>query len=150
MSHTELPVVDYSDGRTKQSFKDSCDINYILRKAQRAGGLSHLQTYQGEYGDFSEFDFFDAQVKLARAKEIFHALPFEIKKEFNQDPAAFFAFANDPANNGRLGELFPVLAEPGRQFPDVAQGPPSEPGPPEAAPGGPAGATENPSEGSSS
>lgn len=129
---------DYSDGRTKQSFKKSVDINFILRKAQRAGGLSHLATYQGEYGDFSDFDFLDVQVKLARAREIFDALPSELRKEFNQSPAAFFEFANDPENAGRLEELFPILAQPGRQFPAAGGQAPSEPpgagGPPNNTP----------------
>ena len=33
MSMIELKEKDYSDGRTKQAFKDSCDINKILKKA---------------------------------------------------------------------------------------------------------------------
>lgn len=110
-----LPIVppDYSDGRTKQSFKDSCDINKILAKAQVAGSLSHFQKHGAFYGDFADFDFLDAQVRLARGKEIFAELPSEVRREFDQDPAKFFAFANDPANAGKLVDLIPGIAKPG-------------------------------------
>lgn len=113
------PDKDYSDGKTKQSFKESCDINNLLLRAQRAGGLNHLETFAGEYGDFSDFDFVDAHIKMARAKEIFDHLPINIKKEFNQDPGQFFAFANDPGNAERLGQLFSELAKPGYQLKDI-------------------------------
>lgn len=113
---------DYSDGRTKQAYKDQCDVNRIMARAERAGGLAHLVRHGAQYGDFAGFDFMDAQLKLARAKEIFEELPAKIKKEFNNNAGAFFEFANDPDNAGRLEEIFPVLAEPGRQLPDVTGG----------------------------
>ncbi len=110
----------YNDGRTKQSFKDETDINKILSRAQKAGTLSHLQKYEGTYGDFADFDFFEAQIKMTRGREVFDALPSEIRMEFAQSPAAFFAYANDPENKDRLRELLPGLAMPGRQNLDVS------------------------------
>ena len=78
---TQIPK-DYSDGRTKQSFKDATDINKLLKKAQRTGTLSHLEKFQGQYGDFSDFDFLEAQNNLARGKQIFEQLPSEVRREF--------------------------------------------------------------------
>lgn len=132
MSYIPIPDKDYSDGRTKQSFKESCDINNILRRAQRAGALSHIQQFGGEYADFSDFDFLEAHIKLARAKEIFDHLPHTVKSEFHQSPAAFFEFANNPDNRDRLSELFPVLANPGVQLPVIGDLVPA----PEPVPGG--------------
>ena len=43
---------DFSESRTKQSFKDSTDINKIIRKAQKVGSLSHLVRHGAHYGDF--------------------------------------------------------------------------------------------------
>ena len=44
---------EYKDGRTKQSFKDQCDINKILKRAQVKGGLAHVQKYpEAVYGEF--------------------------------------------------------------------------------------------------
>lgn len=106
---------------TKQSFRDSTDINKILAKAQVTGTVSHITKHQGEYGDFAEFDFLQAQINIARGREIFDALPSEIRTEFNQSPSEFFEFVNDPENRDRLEEVLPALAEPGRQNIDVSR-----------------------------
>lgn len=116
MSMLPIKPKDYSDGRTKQSFKDSCDINKILKKAQVTGTVSHLAKHGAQYGDFADFDFFDAQLKIAKGKSIFEALPSEIRREFDQDPGAFFEYVNDPANVDRLPELLPGIAIPGNQI----------------------------------
>lgn len=108
-------VKKYDDGRTKQSFKDSTDINKLLSRAQREGTLSHLQKHEAVYGDFSDFDFLEAQRMLARGKSIFDELPSEVRREFNQDPREFFAFVNDPKNKDKLKDALPELAAPGRQ-----------------------------------
>ncbi len=113
MSMLENKPKKYNDGRTKQSFKDTCDINRILKKAQKSGAISHLAKHGAQYGDFSDFNFMEAQVQLAKAKEIFDDLPSEIRREFDQDPAQFFEYANDPENVERLETLLPALAEPG-------------------------------------
>lgn len=116
---------------TKQSFKDECDINKILARAQKTGTLSHLSKYQAQYGDFADYDFFEHQRMLTRGREIMDELPSEIRSEFHNDPRAFFAYVNDPANVDRLGELLPALAAPGRQLLNVrdrgASAPASEP-----------------------
>lgn len=113
-------AIEYTDGRTKQSFKDETDINIILRRAQKAGTLSHLEKYQGVYADFSDFDFMEAQINLTRGREVFDALPSEIRKEFSNSPAAFFGYVNDPANADDLRKKLPGLAAPGRQNIDVS------------------------------
>jgi len=105
----------YTDGRTKQSFKDETDINKLLQRAQKTGTISHLSKYEGVYGDFANFDFFEAQIQLAKGREVFDALPSEIRDEFRQSPADFFEYVNDPANKDRLGTLLPDLAAPGKQ-----------------------------------
>ena len=112
----------YDDGRTDQGFKGSTDINRLLAKAARSGTLSHLEQYQGNYGDFSGFDFMDVQNKIARGTQIFQALPAEVRREFNQSPQEFFEFATDPNNRDRLGELLPELAKPGTQMPNMRAG----------------------------
>lgn len=113
MSMISQEPKDYSDGRTKQSFKDACDINKILKKAQVTGTVSHLAKHGPQYADFANFDFFETQLKIAQGKSIFEALPSEVRREFDQDPGAFFEYVNDPANVDRLAELLPGIAKPG-------------------------------------
>lgn len=110
----------FDDGRTKQAFKDDADINKILYRAQKQGTLSHLQKYETSYGDFADFDFETAQDRLLAGRAVFSDLPSEIRAEFNNNPAKFFEFVNDPANADRLPEVLPDLAKPGRQNIDVS------------------------------
>lgn len=118
----------YDDGLTKQSFADETDINKLLQRAQKTGTLSHLEKFEGQYGDFSDFDFFENQLTLVRGREMFDELPSELRREFQNQPGEFFAYVNNPANAGRLRELLPALAEPGRQHLDVSgRTPPDDP-----------------------
>ncbi len=129
MSMLEIEEIVYDDGRTKQSFKDSTDINKLLAKAQTQGSLSHLMKYpEAMYGEFDgQFDLLTAQHHLAKAKVIFDNLPSEVRREFGNKPLEFVNFANDPENRGRLRELLPELAEPGNYFPNpVSRNEPTE------------------------
>jgi len=118
----------YEDGRTKQAFKDETDITKILHRAQKAGTLSHLQKYEGRYGDFADFDFFEATLQLTKGREIFDALPSELRMEFQQSPAQFFEYVNDPKNIDELRKKLPGLAMPGRQNIDLSgKIPPNDP-----------------------
>ncbi len=110
----------YEDGRTKQSFKDDTDINKIMARFDRTGTISHMSKYEGVYADFSDFDFQVQTQRLTRGREIFDALPAELRREFGQSPAAFFAYVNDPANAADLAQKLPALAEPGQQLPGEA------------------------------
>ncbi len=109
-------VKKYTDGRTKQSFRDECDINLIMQRAAKGGTISHLAKYEGVYADFSDFDFFEHTQKLTQGREVFDDLPAEIRREFGQSPAAFFAYVNDPANINDLAKKLPGLARPGNQL----------------------------------
>lgn len=124
MEFSESEVRTYLDGRTKQSFKDETDITKILSKFQVAGAISHLAKYEAQYGDFAEFDFLETQNMLNRGNNMFAALPSEVRREFEQDPARFFKFVNDPANNERVNELLPGIANPGDYFVDVSSSTP--------------------------
>ncbi len=109
---------EYTDGRTKQSFKDSTDINKLLAKAAKGESITHLAKYGAVYGDFSDMpDLLEARRRLAIGQEIFSELPGEIRREFNQSPAAFFAFVNDPTHKDDLARLIPGLVERGTQLP---------------------------------
>ncbi len=109
-------VKKYTDGRTKQSFRDECDINLIMQRAAQGGTISHLTKYEGVYADFSDFDFREHETKMAEGETIFAALPAEIRREFAQSPQAFFDYVNDPANADDLRKKLPALAKPGTQL----------------------------------
>ncbi len=111
------PAKLYEDGRTLQCHKDECDISKIMARFQVNGTISHVNKYEGVYADFSDFDFSEQTQMLTKGREIFDALPSEVRDEFRQDPQAFFNFVNDPANAEDLLEKLPALAAPGDQLP---------------------------------
>lgn len=118
---------DYSDGRTKQAYKDDADISKILARAARGDAISHLAKYGATYGDFTDVDdLLSAHARLERGKKIFSELPGEIRREFANDVGRFFAYVNDPENAPRLGELLPGLTKPGNQLPQVVRTPATE------------------------
>lgn len=102
----------YKDGRTKQSFKDETDVNQIIAKHTRMGTLSHLEQWGGQYGDWSDFDFQDAQNQIANANSMFETLPAAVRSQFHNDPARFLEFVNDPDNADDLATKLPELAAP--------------------------------------
>jgi len=131
MSMIPIEAKDYSDGRTKQSFAESTDINKILKKAQKAGTLSHLVKHGAHYGDFSDVpDLLTAHERIKAGQAIYDDLPSELRKEF-PDQFAFFEYVNDPNNLVPVDPDDPTkgvqlepgllqrLAEPGRQVPAV-------------------------------
>jgi len=84
---------------TKQSMRDECDINVIMRGFERTGLATHVNERQGEYGDFSRgFDFHDAMNRVRGATEMFMTLPSKIRANFRHDPGYFLEFVSDPAN----------------------------------------------------
>ncbi len=103
---------DYSDGRTKQSFKDETDVNQIIAKHTRMGTLSHLEQWGGQYGDWSDFNFHDAQNQIANANSMFEQLPAAVKNQFANSPEKFLEYVNDPENSSDLAEKLPELAAP--------------------------------------
>ncbi len=114
------PDIVYDDGRTKQCYKDECDIDKIMTRFNVTGTISHLAKHEGAYADFSDFDFHEQTNMLTRGREIFDALPAELRQEFGQSPAKFFAYVNDPKNVDELRKKLPALAKPGQQLPRVA------------------------------
>jgi len=107
---TKPEHMDYSDGRTKQSFKDETDVNNIIAKHTRMGTLSHLEQWGGQYGDWSNFDFQEAQNQIANANTMFEQLPSAVRKRFANSPEKFLEYVNNPENSEDLATKLPELA----------------------------------------
>jgi len=96
--------------RTKQSFKDECDINLIMKRFKRVMNADFLQKFNGfvggQFGDFSEVtDYRSALDQVRQAQGVFEALPAIVRKRFNNDPALFLDFCHDPKNSDELVTL---------------------------------------------
>ncbi len=91
--------------RTKQSFRDECDINHILRQFNVTGQLP-TGSVQPQYGDFSGItDYQSALNAVMAAQDSFLQLPAKVRAKFDNDPALFVEFASDEANRDEMKAL---------------------------------------------
>lgn len=111
-----------SPSRTKQSFKDECDINKIMRRYVVHGVLPQ-GVGVAKYGDFSEAGtYLEAQNIIIKARAQFSSLPSKVRERFRNDPAEFLKFVQDKGNAEEAQQLG-LLREELRQGPnpDVKQ-----------------------------
>jgi len=101
-------------GRTKQSFKDECDINTIMRRYQATGELPNINTLEPQYLDATGFDYQEHQNFIAGANSMFHQLPSAVRTRFGNSPAEFLDFCSHEKNRPELAEmgLLRPIAEP--------------------------------------
>lgn len=120
-----------SPSLTKQSFKDECDVNQILRRWRRSGELTHLEERSPTYGDFSNAtDYLTATLAVQAAQADFDALSARIRKRMNNDPAELLEFVADPKNREEAIELG-LIEKPASEPPpaETPADPPPEPPP---------------------
>lgn len=87
---------------TQQSDAKDCDINIIMKRYGVTGQLPQV-TVQPMYGDFTDVtDYREAVERIKAADTLFAQIPAKVRKEFDNNPAKFFAFANDPKNADEL------------------------------------------------
>jgi len=94
-----------AQGRTKQSFKNECDINTIMAKYQATGQLPQLNLGNPQYEDTTGYDFQAAAELVASAKSMFHELPSSVRQRFENSPAQFLNFTSNPNNRQELAEM---------------------------------------------
>lgn len=91
--------------RTKQSFKEECDINNIVRRSEKTGILPQA-TRQAIYGEFDDAGtYYDAMLVVVRAREQFENLPARVRARFANSPENFLEFVENPANAEELIKL---------------------------------------------
>lgn len=125
--HTGLRCV--SPSRTVQEQRDEADINTIVRMFGVTGRLP-AAVRPPTYGDFSGAGDYQTALGLIEAADAaFMTLPATVRSTFQNDPAAFVAFCDDPANVPQLREW--GMALPAPQEP--VEPPPAPPATPPAA-----------------
>jgi len=90
----------------KQSFKEECDINNILKKYEKTGVLPDMIRNNPQYGDFSNVGTYqDAFMVVQKAHEQFNALDARVRDRFQNDPAQFLEFTSDARNLPEMEKL---------------------------------------------
>lgn len=91
---------------TKQSMKDECDINNVLKRYETTGVLPDYIKENPQYGDFSDVGTFqEAMDTINRSMEQFNMLSAKVRDRFANDPVKFLAFVNDAQNIDEMVSL---------------------------------------------
>lgn len=127
------------EGRTHQSFKDESNINLIMAKYAKTGLLDHLNTHQGDYGNFIGYaDYHTSMNQIKEAEAAFATIPSKIREKFANDAGQFLTFVQNPDNFDEMVEMGLAHAEPKEPAetlstpvdtkpPKTAEKPPEEP-----------------------
>lgn len=90
------------DTPVQQQFKAECDINTLMKKYQQSG-LIPQNVKPPFYGDFTDVpDYQKAMNIVNEAQSLFSSMSSDIRKRFDNDPAKFLEFCNDPENGEEL------------------------------------------------
>lgn len=107
-------TVDKTPSLTKQSFKDSTDINQIMARAKATGllGTPNLQPREPMFGDFTDGSSYHEQCnKIHDAQDAFMALDPKIRQAFKNDPVKLLDFISKKENRDEAIKL--GLIQPG-------------------------------------
>lgn len=89
---------------TKQSFKDSSDINVIMRSYQRTGLV--VQRAGAEFMDLPDnFDYHEAATRVLEAQHAFARLPAAVRDRFGNSPSEILTFLGDEKNREEAVKL---------------------------------------------
>lgn len=110
----------------KQSFREECDINEIVRRFGVTGELPQgvVAPAYAEYDDV--WDFQTAMNAVVHAQESFNAMPAATRDRFQNDPQKFLEFFADERNRAEGEKLGLVMPKPA---PDPAPDPAPVPEP---------------------
>lgn len=99
--------------RTKQSFKDDCDINLIVERHASTGIWDHLNPRQPTYGDFTLATALqDAIALVSSADDDFEALPAKVRALCDNDPVKLLQLSSEPGGFAELVNAgLPTLPE---------------------------------------
>jgi phage internal scaffolding protein len=125
--HPRVTLDNDDPSLAKQSMKAECDINNIMKQFSKTGLLLHTNKHQGQYGDFiTSTDYHEAMDSVLEAREAFDSLPSKIRLRFQNDPAQFLEFVQNPDNSDELVKMGLAKAPPSasKAPPEPETGPP--------------------------
>lgn len=124
IEHDPVDLRCADDGMTRQEFAAECDINVLMARYERTGVLNHFSSKEPQYLDLTAMpdDLMAAMSMMDAAAASFMRLPATVRREFDNDPMKFVAYAEVPENLPKLREWGLAPPEPVIQ----AESPPSE------------------------
>lgn len=99
--------VDCSDlpSLTRQEYVAECDINNLMSQFEKTGIFPTQNAGEPRYLDVSDVpDLMQAHAILQDATASFMSLPATVRRDFDNDPLKFIAFAEQPENLEKMRE----------------------------------------------
>lgn len=88
-----------TESRTRQEFKDQCDINKIINRHMMTGEITHINQRVPRYADTSKVpDYLNAMIIVKQAEMLFNSLPAVIRERFKNQPDRMVEFCQDDKN----------------------------------------------------
>jgi len=134
-AYTDRELVGLSDfgpAKTKQSFKDECDINRIMSRYAATGVLDYVERREAQFADVSDIDFLSAMQLISSSRSAFESLPSGLRSRFDNDPAKLLNFLNNNDNYQEAVSLGLVTPKAGDGLPG-GEAPAGSPAPADAA-----------------
>lgn len=101
-----ISVVFHSDlpSETKQSMRDECDLNLLIKKYPNMLGYGLDSLLSGQMSSFTDLtyapaDLQDAMAAVGEVKEKFAELPSAIRDRFGSNPLSLLEFLSNSAND---------------------------------------------------
>lgn len=102
-------VVDCSDDIpiTEQNHKAEVNINNIVSRhgMDLINKVAAMQLPNMHFDDVTGNDFMEASLIIRKAEQSFSKMPSKIRKEFDNNPALFLDFVQNPDNKDKLVEM---------------------------------------------
>lgn len=118
------------ESKTMQSFRDECDINNVVKSFRTVQDVLDLtaKNAQGVFTDLPDpISYQEALNAVIAGEQAFSALSSTLRNRFENDPAQFLAFMEDPSNQDEMVKLGLATLRPVAQTTDQADAPPSPP-----------------------
>ena len=84
--------------KAQQQFKADADINTIMKKFQKGEAIDHYAKHKLVYGEATPTDYHTSMNIVRNAETMFMELPSNVRNRFENDPAAFLEFVQNPEN----------------------------------------------------
>lgn len=102
-------VLHCKDGKTKQQYKDSSDINKINDQARKSGLVTNLNRHPAFFADVTGIPNYEDSLNLVvEANESFMMLDPRVRERFDNDPGKLLGFLSNPKNRAEA-ELLGIV-----------------------------------------
>lgn len=101
------------ESRTKQSFAEEADINFIVKKFAQTGVLPGNDNRQPQYADVSNYDDLQASLAMIDQAELeFGQLPSAVREAAGNNPGTLLQLMGSAAGQERLEAAGMILRDP--------------------------------------